>query len=280
MKKFLFYIPIILVIIFFETGNIYAQIPNGNFESWTNGEPDSWIAFNITQTTDKYSGNFAAKGIVDSLFGELSAPELLIDFPISKTYASLTGYYKFTAMSSGDVLSILVIEHKDSSYITTARGFLSIGTQTTSYNQFTVPIYRDSSNPGGRMDIEITIEDSIHTNPAKGSFFIVDDLQLSETATGILDQISSPPKEFKLNQNYPNPFNPSTKFSYSIPEKALVTIKVFDVLGREIKTLVNEEKPIGTYEVDFNASNLSSGIYFYRLNAGKFVSTKKMVLLK
>ncbi|MHA2101430.1 MAG: T9SS type A sorting domain-containing protein, partial [Candidatus Kariarchaeaceae archaeon] len=88
------------------------------------------------------------------------------------------------------------------------------------------------------------------------------------------------PKLYSLSQNYPNPFNPSTIIKYQIPQLSFVTIKVYDVLGSEIITLVNEEKPLGSYEVEFNAANLPSGIYFYRLQAGNFVETKKMVLMK
>ena len=90
----------------------------------------------------------------------------------------------------------------------------------------------------------------------------------------------STPIEFALMQNYPNPFNPSTKITFQIPESGLVSLKIYDVLGIEIATLVNEEKNPGKYEVDFNASNLSSGIYFYTLRAGNFVSIKKMMLIK
>ena len=88
------------------------------------------------------------------------------------------------------------------------------------------------------------------------------------------------PKRILLSQNYPNPFNPSTTIRYSIPNARNVTIKVFDVLGKEVATLVNEEKSSGEYEVEFNASSLPSGIYFYQLKAGSFVETKKMILLK
>lgn len=88
------------------------------------------------------------------------------------------------------------------------------------------------------------------------------------------------PKEFLLQQNYPNPFNPSTNIQYSISTTQFVTIKVYDILGNEIATLVNDYKPAGTYEVTFNASKLSSGIYFYKLQSGNFVQTRKMILLK
>ncbi|MCW8811480.1 MAG: aryl-sulfate sulfotransferase [Ignavibacteriaceae bacterium] len=86
--------------------------------------------------------------------------------------------------------------------------------------------------------------------------------------------------EFKLSQNYPNPFNPSTNIKYHIPTAGMVSLKVYDILGREVATLVNEEKPAGSYEVEFSATALSSGIYFYRLTDGNFIQTNKMVLMK
>ncbi len=86
--------------------------------------------------------------------------------------------------------------------------------------------------------------------------------------------------QFLLSQNYPNPFNPTTTIQYAIPKESFVTIKVYDVLGKEIATLVNERKSAGNYSVDFNSSNLPSGVYFYRMQAGSFISTKKFVLLK
>lgn len=88
------------------------------------------------------------------------------------------------------------------------------------------------------------------------------------------------PISFLLAQNYPNPFNPSTKIQYSVSQVSFVQIKVFGVLGNEIEKLVDEEKSAGTYEVEFNAATLPSGVYFYRLQAGSFVEAKKMVLLK
>ena len=88
------------------------------------------------------------------------------------------------------------------------------------------------------------------------------------------------PRGLELYNNYPNPFNPATTIDYSVPKSSLVTIKIYDVLGREVKTLVNGEKIPGNYSVIFNDSNLPSGIYFYRMQAGSFVSTKKMILLK
>ncbi|HQF43994.1 MAG TPA: T9SS type A sorting domain-containing protein [Ignavibacteriaceae bacterium] len=87
-------------------------------------------------------------------------------------------------------------------------------------------------------------------------------------------------RDYSLEQNYPNPFNPSTKISYSIKEEGLVTLKVYDVLGTEIAVLVNENKPAGVYEVNFNASGLPSGMYIYKLQSGSFTDVKKMLLTK
>ena len=88
------------------------------------------------------------------------------------------------------------------------------------------------------------------------------------------------PSTFSLEQNYPNPFNPSTKIKYSVTQSSNVVLKIYDVLGNEVATLVNEEKPAGSYEVEFNPSSLTSGVYFYKLQAGSFVDTKKMILQK
>ncbi|OGU78314.1 MAG: hypothetical protein A2W11_07805, partial [Ignavibacteria bacterium RBG_16_35_7] len=95
------------------------------------------------------------------------------------------------------------------------------------------------------------------------------------------------PVTYTLNQNYPNPFNPSTKIEYTLPVDGFVELNVYDIMGKEIATLVNEQKPAGTYEIVFDASEFPSGVYFYTIKAvpfgrqaGSFVSTKKMMFLK
>jgi photosystem II stability/assembly factor-like uncharacterized protein len=99
-------------------------------------------------------------------------------------------------------------------------------------------------------------------------------LQSAEEITGEL------PKSFALEQNYPNPFNPSASIKYQIPSTDHVTLKVYDLLGREVATLVNEVKQPGTYSVQWDATNVASGIYFYRLQAGDFTQTRKLILLR
>jgi len=83
-----------------------------------------------------------------------------------------------------------------------------------------------------------------------------------------------------LSQNYPNPFNPTTKINFAIPKQGFVTMKIYDVLGREVRTLVNEVKQAGNYTVDFNAAEFASGVYFYKLTSGDFSDIKRMILVK
>ncbi|MGE5457977.1 MAG: YCF48-related protein [Methanococcaceae archaeon] len=94
------------------------------------------------------------------------------------------------------------------------------------------------------------------------------------------EEIKKIPDKFYLSQNYPNPFNPATKINYSIPKTSFTSLIIYDVLGKEIARLVNEEKPSGNYEISWNTINLASGIYFYQLRAGNFVETKKMILMR
>ena len=93
-------------------------------------------------------------------------------------------------------------------------------------------------------------------------------------------EISSRPKEFHLNQNYPNPFNPSTTIQFDLPKTGQVTLKVFNVLGEELATLVSNRLPAGSYSYEWDASSLASGVYLYRLQAGNYVKTRKMVMMK
>ena len=95
-----------------------------------------------------------------------------------------------------------------------------------------------------------------------------------------IENYPTPPTLVNLYQNYPNPFNPNTTIKYSLPEASFVTLKVYNLIGEEIATLVNTEQTIGNYEVEFNAITLPSGTYFYRIQAGDFVETEKMMLIK
>jgi hypothetical protein len=113
-----------------------------------------------------------------------------------------------------------------------------------------------------------------YTNNGWETFSIVDSI-----VADIYNQESNT-FNFTLHQNYPNPFNPTTKIKYEIPKHSRVTIRVFDLLGHEIDTLVDRENDAGVHEVDFNSKDLPSGVYFYKLYADGFVKTKKMILIR
>mgnify|MGYP000321372828 CR=1 FL=1 len=123
----------------------------------------------------------------------------------------------------------------------------------------------------GKTDIAVT--------SSSDSLYVL--YNLGGGTVGIRDQeITEVPTSFSLEQNFPNPFNPTTTIQYSIPFSEKVSLKIFNLLGEEVKTLADEFQEAGKYSVQFNANNLPSGIYFYRLQAGSFVQTKKMILLK
>jgi hypothetical protein len=108
----------------------------------------------------------------------------------------------------------------------------------------------------------------------------VNDVELLITGPSAVETLEGIPEGFQLSQNYPNPFNPSTSIKFSIPNEEFVSLKVFNSLGEEVAELLNEIKQMGNYVVDFDASRLSSGVYFYKINAGSFVEIKKMMLIK
>jgi hypothetical protein len=129
------------------------------------------------------------------------------------------------------------------------------------------------------------VQDIIPTNHIDLSFFNVDPFSIPglkteiEAVTNIEDEFTAP-ENFYLSQNYPNPFNPATNIEFRIVEGGFVSLKIYDVLGNEIATLVNEEKPAGIYKVNWNADKFSSGVYFYKVSVGDIVETKKMMLVK
>ncbi|MBL8008535.1 MAG: T9SS type A sorting domain-containing protein, partial [Ignavibacteria bacterium] len=105
-------------------------------------------------------------------------------------------------------------------------------------------------------------------------------VRLNVGPTDVQNNTLGIPSAFSLSQNYPNPFNPSTKISYAIPTEGLVRLSIYNILGRQVATLVNDFRRAGYYDADFNASDLASGLYFYKLESGSFTETKRMLLIK
>jgi hypothetical protein len=121
----------------------------------------------------------------------------------------------------------------------------------------------------------------INPSPGKYSYRLKQiDMDGSFNYSPSFEVVIENPKEFELMQNYPNPFNPNTKISWQSPVSSRQMLKIYDVIGNEVATLVNEFKPAGKHELEFDASNFKSGVYFYKLEVGSFVETKKMILLR
>jgi hypothetical protein len=147
-------------------------------------------------------------------------------------------------------------------------------------------IYRTSDNGANWAPVNTGLPDPCSINALAvmgssmyGSYLGVWKRPLSEL-TSVREIASGVPGSFNLEQNYPNPFNPTTTIGFGIRASGFVSLKVFDILGREIATLVNEKMKTGIYEISFDATGLASGTYFYRLSAGSYTEVKRMTLMK
>ena len=289
---------IIIFLLQYTTLTHAQNVPNGDFEDWViGGGPALWYTNNlyyppieclqILPDFQAYSGNICAKGIVDSCV-ELSIlyPPILTSYDINLTSKpnALVGYYKYFPIGA-DLFSARVELYADSVLI--GEGSLKSEQQVVAFTEFVVNFEYATNDTPDVAVIKFTIDSSLNDNRLhEGSMWIVDYLRF-DTLSAITNEPEILPNNFYLYQNYPNPFNPSTKIGYEIPEESFVTFKVYDILGNEIVTLVNEEKPAGSYEVEFNSHSglsgirdLPSGIYFYSLSTSNFFSTKKMILLR
>jgi hypothetical protein len=189
-----------------------------------------------------------------------------------------TFFSEFPSVSvSGSVVHVVWEDDRDGNtelyYKCSTDGGTNWGADTRLTNNPAFSRYSSVSASGS--SVHIVWEDS-----RDGNYEIYYKRDSTGNITGIENTGSELPVQFTLEQNYPNPFNQSTSIQYVIGSRQFVQLKVYDVLGNEIATLVNEEKSVGSYEINFNARSLSSGIYFYNLQAGSFVEIRKMILIK
>lgn len=204
----------------------------------------------------------------------ITDPALLAAFPDTVSapvsFDSLSSYY----VNQGGTESTNIEE-----MLSFTDGPESPISQVTTYYQdpSTISGFLDTT---GHADFDFSYETTAQSYTAGTSGQPLGDLNWFGIATGIKNYVTSTPNSFSLSQNYPNPFNPTTVIEYSVPSNSFVSVKVYDVLGKEVATLVNSEQHAGLHKLNFNAANLPSGIYFYKLQSGSFVKTNKMILLK
>jgi hypothetical protein len=274
---------ILIAVLVFSYSLSAQQIPNGGFESWTDGTPDEWMTNNlpgfatpVTQSTTSRSGQSAARVEIVS-FGESAYFGILTasDVPVTQRFGSLTGYFQFFPVNANNSIIIVVLMANDENYV--GGGSLEISSAASAYTQFSLTIDYTAGETPNNAFIQIIVADSSE-NPVPGSFALFDDLEFG-SVVNIPDE-STLPNKFDIKQNYPNPFNPSTTIEYSVPQTGFVKIKVYDIIGNEVASLVNENQAAGYYKINFDGSNLPSGIYLTRMEAGNFVKTYKMTLLK
>ena len=188
------------------------------------------------------------------------------------------GYYAIQNDGNDGGIGIYDIFSKDKKWQTLSGGIAKkqAGPQDVSMVVSSGPY---TINMGSTIDVAFVIAAGDSLADLQNSV-IASKTKYSNVLTGVENQTTEKPLEFKLDQNYPNPFNPSTTISYQIPSASYVTLKVYDILGKEVATLVNRQENMGEHSVIFNAKNLTSGIYFYKLQAGNYIAIKKLVLLK
>lgn len=270
--------------------SLFAQIPNADFEDWPGADPAGWftsniaqVFTNITQSSDAQSGSSAMRGEVINLGGNITPfaisgefPE--VGFPINDRPTRLTGWYQFSP-EGGDqlVIETFLADTVSGEF---GEGLVTISSAAGSYTQFVMDITYSSSTPPNWAEITFIILNNGDTESVNvGSTFLIDNLSFG-TAVGIETVDDVLPNQFSLSQNYPNPFNPATTIQFSIPQASDVHLAIFNQLGQEVDVIVNDRFAAGSYAVDWNAVDLPSGAYFYRIRAGEFTAAKKLILMK
>jgi hypothetical protein len=277
---------LLLVFIVIHAQTAFTQtIPNAGFEDWMDGNPVGWWTNNIpglivpiVETSIAHDGSSAVLGTVVEYSGNGFTPIMGAGlngagFPINSRPEALHGWYMFQS-DSGDNFSATVALVKNRQAV--GAGLFYDPTVRTVYTEFVVNITYISPEIPDTANILFLIANSPEVHI--GSTFTLDDLSFG-MATGVEDT-PLPEGSFALEQNYPNPFNPTTRIPFEIGEEGHVTLRVYNLLGQELATLVDERMPPGRYRAEFDASVLPAGMYLYRLQTDGHTATRKMMLVK
>ena len=290
MNRFLIMIIAAVVAALASTVGAVAQVPGGDFEAWAGSVPTGWVASNnilgntVTQSTTAHGGLSSARLTVIMLTppGIPFGPTIQTGagghgFSVAQRYAVCSGYYQFVPVG-GDRLTITAGFYKGGAYL--GLGAIDISSPAASWTQFQVNVGYSVAGTPDTCIINVSIIGPITgTDYHVNSTGLVDDITLSGT-NAVEGGASAVPDRFALDQNFPNPFNPSTEIRYSVAKSEFTTLKVYDLLGREVATLVSESKEPGTYSARFDAAGLGSGVYYYRLTSGGNTETHTMLLVR
>ncbi len=260
-----------------DAGQTWKIIDSTSYQIWNVLAFDSIIIAGCNNRGIRISTN---NGLNWNFSKGLQATVNALTFAGNNILAGTSGVGVFLSSDSGKTWSPTKLDSMQIQTFKVFDKFVFAGTFNGIYRSSDDGITWDKVNGGleGYFVNDLTIAgDYIYAGVNDGAVW---KRPLSEITSVSENNKSNLPDDFALFQNFPNPFNPSTKITYSLPKNAHVILKIYDVLGKEVTTLVNEEKSAGYYSMRFDGSKLSSGIYFYRIQAGNFVSTKKFVLMK
>jgi len=272
-----------IFIIAFLSLALQAQILNSGFENWMLGDPDFWYTNNvislkpITQSSDAHSGSSSVRlRVLNNIIpygSTLYSGEDGTGFPVSQRNTNLSGYFKYSPKPN-TIFQVLIGMYQAGNII--GAGSVYITTSATNWMQFNVPIgYTAPGNPDTCL-IFITLTSGTDT----GAVGYIDDLALGGSSGVEELNIGQFVSQFELKQNYPNPFNPTTNIEFSVPQASDVKLKVYNQLGQTVATLVDDRLSAGSYSVDWNATDLPSGVFYYRMTASDFSKTIKLMLMK
>lgn len=252
-----------------------GYVLSGKTNSVGAGDFDIWL---LKFKNDTFPEIQVSKDSLNLTFDNISftSKDSLVIYNAGNTILNIDTIYSTNA--SGFVLDIVLKDTTIHSAVTWRSSYYNpfeIEPNDSAKLIFTYPLWVPKYNNITETWLDTVI---ILNNSLNNSLLAIP--TLIDFPVGIGYEINDLPLEFSLLQNYPNPFNPNTVISYQLPGSSIVILKVFDILGNEIETLVNEEKQPGTHEIEFDGKGFPSGIYFYQLKADNFVETKKMILLK
>ncbi len=255
-------------------------IKNGGFESWTNNMPNNWITdtSSATKATTAHGGTYALKLNTYLYFGLFAYPGSISQYiPVTGTSFTLKGWYQLHS-DSGDAVSVTMLASKAGAYV--GAGDKRFTAPTSAYTAFSVGIIMDPNTSADTCSLMMMMEDNGSGNAHAGSYALFDDLVLDNSVTGVRSDDFARPSSYQLAQNYPNPFNPSTEIEFTIAQQERVTLRVYNMLGQEVQTLVDAQLPQGRYRKVFDGSHFASGTYLYILRAGAFMQVKRMMMVK